>query len=257
MSTRWAQQLSLSKLEQIAERLPITEVHGPDGGPFRPVVSARDGSQCGETRIFVGDGVVKKVVYHAIAVEAIGLDSHMIFAFTDPESAVPHWTFDSVLNAPTYAFHLDLIPRADMSANLEYMDAVYTPLTEAFDAGKAHPGLSEAGIGPRQRSVMSHWMLAYRVEEDEYKNIDQYVQAYLDHWFSMVENGLPDDVLASIDSTDLAARDAANRGMIFNRKVDFVWDMITPLMGAEQSELMRMNLETNDLIQQTPAGFSL
>src|SRR6478735_687992 len=144
MAVRWEQKLSLDKLEQIAERLSLTELHGPDGGgPFRTLVSPRDGSYCGETRILVGDGVVKKVVYHAVVAEMIGLDSHMIFAFTDPESAVPHWTFDSVVAGGVHAFHLDLIPRADLGANLAYMDTVYGPLTATYDEGRALPGLSE------------------------------------------------------------------------------------------------------------------
>lgn len=253
MSTRWAQKLSLDKLEQIADRLPVTEVHGPDGGPFRRLVSPRDGSSCGETRILVGDGVVKKVVYHAVVAEMIGLDSHMIFAFTDPDSAVPHWTFDSVVAGGVYAFHLDLIPRVDLGANLAYMDDVYGPLTEVHTRGRAMPGLTEPDIGPRQRSVMSQWMLAYRVPEDEYKNIDEYVQAYLDHWFATVESGLDSETLKAISGADLPERDSSNRGMIFNREVDMVWDMITPLVGFEQSELMRLNLATNELVEDLPA----
>ena len=249
MSVRWAQQLSLDKLEQIADRLPLTELHGPDGGPFRTLVSPRDGSYCGETRILVGDGVVKKVVYHAVVAEMIGLDSHMIFAFTDPDSAVPHWTFDSVVAGGVHAFHLDLIPRVDLGANLAYMDGVYGALTRQHAEGRALPGLTEPDIGPRQRSVMSQWMLAYRVPEEEYKNIDPYVQAYLDHWFDLVETGVGDDVRGSLDATELPARDSANRGMIFNREVDLVWDMITPLVGLEQSELMRVNLATNDIVE--------
>lgn len=250
MSTRWAQKLSLDKLEQIAARLPLKELPGPDGGPFRTLVSPRDGSYCGETRILVGDGVVTKVVYHAVVNEMIGLDSHMIFAFTDPDSGVPHWTFDSVVAGGVHAFHLDLIPRVDLGANLAYMDGVYGALTDLHAEGRALPGLTEPDIGPRQRSVMSQWMLAYRVPEEDYKNIDPFVQSYLDHWFTLVESGLGDDVLTSVDAAELPARDAANRGMIFNREVDLVWDMITPLVGFEQSELMRVNLATNDVVQE-------
>lgn len=217
-------------------------------------MSAIDGSYAGVSRIFVGDGVVKKVVYHAIVAEKIGLDSHMIFAFTEPESGIPHWTFDSVVAGGVYAFHLDLIPRADLGTNLPYMDGVYAPLTELQAADRAHPTFSEPDIGPRQRSVMSHWMLAYRVAEDEYKNIDQYVQGYLDHWFTTVETGLSDEVLDSLRDTDLPARDALNRSMIFNRAVDTVWDMVTPLLGMEQTEEMRLDLATNDVI--APASSS-
>jgi hypothetical protein len=257
MTERWAQKLSLAKLEQIKERLGLTELHGEDGGPFRPVTSARDGAVIGETRILVGDGVVKKVVYHAIQVEFIGLDSHMIFAFTDPESAIPHWTFDSVLNHPTYAFHLDMLPRVDLGSHRAYMDYVYGALNETFEAGKSHAGLSEAALGPRQRSIMSQWMLAYRVSEEEYPKMDQYVQAYLDRWYDLVDNGLPQEILDTVKDTDLAARDAANRAIIFNREVDPVWDLIGPLVGDRGSEMLRAQLETNSLIEDVPEDFTI
>ena len=252
MSARPARDLSLDKLEQIAQRLPVTEVRGSDGGPFRRLVSPRSGADCGETRVLVGGGPVRKVVYHAVVAEQIGLDSHMIFAFTDAGSAIPHWTFDSVVAGGVHAFHLDLIPRADLGAHLAYLDAVYEPITELHEAGRAHPGLTEPAIGPKQRSVMSHWMLAYRVPGEQYREIDPYVQGYLDHWIGLVEAGVDDEVVASLNGTDVAARDDANRSMIFNRAVDPVWDMITPLVGLEQSELLRTDLLTNEVLTDVP-----
>jgi len=246
MGERWAMKLSVDKLEQIAERTGVREIHGADGGPHRRVLSAKDGNQVGQSRVFLGDGTVKKVVYHEIAVEPIGLDSHMIFAFTDERSPIPHWTFDSVVAFGNHAFHLDLIPRVDLGANLTYMDGIYGRVTDAYEVGLKQEGLSEAAIGPRQRAVMSPWMLAYRVEESLYPTIDVHVQAYLDAWFGMVENGVDADVAASIDPVRVAERDRANRAMIFSRSVDAVWDQITPLMGMEQSEALRLDLVTNE-----------
>jgi hypothetical protein len=245
MSERWPMKLSIDKLERIAARTGVQEVHGTDGGPSRRLVSAFDGSECGESRVFLGDGVVKKVVYHGIWVDKIGLDSHMIFAFTDEHSLVPHWTFDSVVAGGVYAFHLDLIPRVDIGANLAYMDGVYSKVTPAYEAGLQHPGLSQAAIGPRQRAIMSPWMLAYRVEEEHYPAIDTHVQAYLDQWFAMVDGDVPEGIGQDLDPALIAARDAANRGMIFNRDVDEVWNQITPLLGMEQSEALRLELVDN------------
>ena len=60
----------------------------------------------GTVRLFSG-GPIHKLVYIGLAVPMIGLDSHMVFAFTAPDSAVPHFTLDSVLAGPHFAFHLD------------------------------------------------------------------------------------------------------------------------------------------------------
>lgn len=253
--TRWAFKLNTDKLEELVKRAGLTEVEGTsEQGPyFNYLKSQLDGKDCGYTRIFTGEGEIAKVVYHGLWVDQIGLDSNMIFAFTRPESPVPHWTFDSVQNKPVYAFHLDMIPRADVGARLKYMDAVYGPITENFNTGRDLDGLSEAQLTPRQRSIMSQWMLAYRATEEAYPTIEPTVAAYLEHWFDMVENGLPQDVLDEIKGDDIAARDAANRSIIFNRDVDHVWNMVTPLIGHDVSELMRLNLEFNEVITELPA----
>lgn len=251
--TRWAQKLNTEKLEQLVTRAGLEEVKGEDGRSFKILTSLLDGEECGETRIFKGKGEIAKVVYHGLWVDQIGLDSHMIFAFTTPESPVPHWTFDSVQNKPVYAFHLDLIPRVDVGAHLAYMDGVLGPLTDMFQKEKENPGLSEAVLTPRQRSIMSQWMLAYRATEEAYPGLEPTVKGYLDHWFDMLDNGLSQEILDEIKDVDLAARDRANRSIIFNRDVDHVWNLITPLIGQDVSEVMRLNLEFNEVISELPA----
>jgi hypothetical protein len=86
----------------------------------------------GLLRLF-GGGQVHKMVYISLVVPPIGLDSHMIFAFTRPKSHIPHFTLDSVMAGPHFAFHLDLIPRAILGANLAYMNAVFDQLTPIFN----------------------------------------------------------------------------------------------------------------------------
>ena len=265
MSERWAQKLNLDKLEQIKSRLAMTEIYSSDGGPFHTITNDAGDKDLGMTRVLVSDGLVKKVVYHAITNEIhppgapapFLLDSHMVFAFTDESSPIPHWTFDSVFSAPFYAMHLDLLPRVDLASHRPYMDYVFGHLNETFAAGKSHPGLSEAQLTPRQRSIMSQWMLAYRVHADNYPDMNVNVQAYLDWWFELVENGLPQEVLDSIQDTDLDNRDSANRAMIFNREVDPVWDLIGPMVGDRQSELLRAQLETNEVVYEVPADFKV
>lgn len=251
--TRWAQKLNTEKLEQLTQRAGLEEVKGEDGRSFTVLTSQLDGKECGETRIFKGKGEIAKVVYHGLWVDQIGLDSHMIFAFTQPDSPVPHWTYDSVQNKPVYAFHLDLIPRVDVGAHLAYMDAIYGPVTDLFQKERENEGLSEAQLTPRQRSIMSQWMLAYRATEEAYPGIEPTVRGYLDHWFDLLDKGIGAEAEADIKGVDVAARDAANRAIIFNRDVDHVWNLVTPLIGHDVSELMRLNLQHNEIIRELPA----
>jgi hypothetical protein len=192
----------------------------------------------GSVRVYHREGSVT-MVYVGMTVAPISLDSHMMFAFTPPESAVPHFTVDSVQNADSFAFHLDLIPRVDLGAHLAYMDHCFTPLTEVRDRGMALDGLSPAHLAPRQWALMSEWMMAHRADEGAFRGIGETVDAYRDHWFALMADGVPADVLGGVGADDLRSRDAANRAAIFDPDVDKVWANVERLIGTERSEQVR------------------
>lgn len=249
---RLALDLCMRTVEQVVERTKLVEVEGADGGPFAVLTNERTGGEVGKLRIWQGEGVVRKAVYAGIWAHVPGvitLDSHMVFVFTAPDSGVPHFTLDSVERGDldTHAFHLDLIPRADLATHLPYIDEVFEPIVDAYNAGKSIDGLSQAEIGPRQRALMSPYMLAYRATPEAYRQLDEYVDAYLEQFLGLAERGLPESAATAIADSDLPARDAGNRALIFNTQVDAVWDHIVPLVGRANSELIRRNLEFNEL----------
>ena len=233
-------------LEQVVRRTGLTEVLGEDGAPHRVLTSPMSPAPVGMMRVFTGTGVVAKAVYVGISVDAIGLDSHMVFAFTRSDSALPHFTLDSVRSAEYHAFHLDLIPRVDLASHLPYLDHCFAPLTATFEQLSSWEGLSPAAIGPRQRALMSEWMCVNRATEDAFRQMDGPVGDYLDHWVSLVDSGLPESVLTDLADTDLADRDRRNRTAVFNRDVDAVWDQIARLIG-DQSEAIRVELLSNEV----------
>ena len=233
------QQLSLGTLDKIKTRFGLTEI----GSPYMSLSSPMSPDPVGSVRLFSGENV-HKMVYIGLVVPPIGLDSHMIFAFTKPESHIPHFTLDSVMAGPYFAFHLDLIPRADLGANLKYMNAAFDNLTPIFDETKKIEGLIPAQLGPKQYALMSPWMLAYRASESAFEQIQTPVNGYLDHWFDLVENGVPDD---AVPSGDFAARDKLNREAIFDPEVDKVWAQVSRLVGEETSETLRGILKNQNV----------
>ncbi|WP_428821010.1 hypothetical protein [Microbulbifer sp. MCCC 1A16149] len=240
------QALAQKTRDRVIEKLGLTELPGDDGGPYMTLESHAPMAQgkVGEVRVYTG-GPLQQMITCAIVVPQIGLDSHMLFAFTPGESPVPHFTLDSVGAGGHWAFHLDLIPRVDLGANLAYMDEVFTPLTEACKSGRAIEGLSEAQLDPRQLAVMSPWMLAHRATEEAFANIDGTVDAYLEHWFSLLEKGVSEAALDDVDSVRLAERDRRNRAIIFDPLVDKVWNQIGGLIGAESGSALRTLLKNN------------
>ncbi|MEH6586087.1 MAG: hypothetical protein V7720_05985 [Halioglobus sp.] len=241
------EKLFSTTLGSLVDHLGLTEEEGDGGGPWMPLVSQLPmvQGQVGKVRLFTGDSLFR-VVTCSLVVEPIQLDSHMLFAFTPGNSAVPHFTLDSVKAAEHFAFHLDLIPRLDLGANLVYMDEVFTPLTEAFEAGSAIEGLSMAHLSPRQNAVMSPWMLAKRATQEAFGGIESTVESYLQHWFELLENGVSESARAGVTDADLRARNIANKQIIFNPEVDPVWGRITSMIGEEAVAAQRALLIGED-----------
>ncbi len=224
-------------LKAIVERFDLVEDLAEDGGPFLPLnshIPMHEGS-VGYMRRFTGNPMFQ-VVTSSIVVPALQLDSHMVFAFTPSDSAVPHFTVDSVCAGEHHAFHLDLIPRMDLGSQLAYMNEVFLPLTESWERGSAIEGLSRAHLSPRQLGIMSPWMLANRATESAFVEIGSVVDDYLNHWFGLVENGISTEALNGLSASELIERDRRNKFAIFNADVDPVWQRIAPLVGNEAAE---------------------
>ena len=229
-------EMCLGTVEAVTARLELSEIESV------PLTSAVDGSPVGMHRVLARDGVAT-VVYVAMTVEAFGLDSHMCFAFTPPRSAVPHFTVDSVLAGPHYAFHLDLMPRIDPGANLAYTDWCFVPLSEAHRQAGEIDGLRAAHLSRRQWQLMSAWMLAHRADEAGFRAVFGTVAAYRDHWLELVVNGVPDGVLDGAGAGQLAERDARHRAALFNPDVDPVWAQVDRLLGPDMSARIRNSLK--------------
>jgi hypothetical protein len=235
--------LCMGNVEIIVDRLGLTEVAGTDT-PERLVLTSPMVPDAPVGRMRIWEGEDCQLVYVGLSVEMIRLDSHMMFAFLPPTSAVPHFTLDSVGNDEDFAFHLDLIPRLDLGANLAYMDHCYTPLTEIREATMAIEGLSRANISPRQWALMSEWMIVNRASQPAFEEISATVAAYREHWLGLVAGGVPAEVVGGVSPEQIAERDRANRDAIFNPDVDAVWERVSQLVGDEQSEQVRRTLAT-------------
>ena len=241
--------LCLGTVDAIVERLALVEQIGDGPNCSRDLRSPMvPEATVGSVRIYRRSGVAD-LVYVGLTVAMIGLDSHMMFAFTPPESAVPHFTLDSVASGPPpgvpaaeagpgYAFHLDLIPKVDLGANLGYLRHCFEPLTALRAEAQQISGLSAAHLSPTQYAVMSAWMLVHRADASAFAEIGPAVAAYRNHWFSLIEHGVPAE-LVSASAAQLSARDHANRSIVFDPTVDPVWGRVTQLLGAEQAESIR------------------
>ncbi|MFD3869444.1 hypothetical protein [Streptomyces sp. NPDC058623] len=213
--------------------------------PWAELKSPGSPDPVGSVRWFRGgaDRDIDSVVAISLVVPAFGLDSHMVFAFGASDSPLPHFTLDSVQAGGGYAFHLDLIPRVDLAVNPAYADGVFTPLTGAFARASEIPGLTPAAISPRQRSVMSPWMLVHRADEAALGAITPIAEHYLEHWLALTR-AFPAESAAEAKEGDGPARDRKLREALFSREIDPVWSQVDRLLGTAGTDRLRHLLIT-------------
>ncbi|WP_448212004.1 hypothetical protein [Colwellia sp. MEBiC06753] len=236
MTISHPQNLSDTNLNAIVKHFGMNEILGEDGGPFITLISQLPMVQgkVGHVRVFEG-GPLDKLVTCSIVVPQMMLDSHMIYGFMPKDSAVPHFTLDSVSAGEHFAFHLDLTPRTDLGADIEYMNEVFEPLTELYNAAEAIEGLAPAQISPRQRAIMSPWMLVHRATEAGFLALFEHAENYRNYWFELINKGVENAPSAE----QLVNRDQANRAAIFNPEIDPVWGRVDGLIGADTGEKIR------------------
>jgi nucleoside-diphosphate-sugar epimerase len=242
---RSGRELVLATLNRVVETLGLVEEQSADGDaalPLQAVGGPLDGTRIGEFRVFSrADGV--RLVYSRLSIDDFGMDTHQVYAFTPASSAVPHLFLDTAISpntGGTFHFGLDLAPRVDLGASLDYLDAVYTPLTEPRAAALAQPGiLPVPSIGPLQWALRSPWMIAAIAAPDDLKSLGPISDDYVGRWLQLVSDGLPVEVVAGVAWQDVAARDRLARAAMFSARTNPVWILLDRLVGAESSAAMR------------------
>ncbi len=232
-------------LGRIISDLGLTEETGDDGDallPLEAIGGPLDGERIGEFRVFTrNDGL--RVVQSAMSVELFGMDTHQVYAFTPADSAIPHFFVDTAISPNTdgtFHFGLDLAPRLDLGASLDYTEAVYGPLTDIRSEALGQPGVMPVpSLGPLQWSIRSPWMAAAIVQPDDLRKLATVADAYLDQWLRLMANGLPAAAGADAAWQDPGERDRRNRAAMFSPRTNPVWMLLDRLVGAEAAQAMR------------------
>ena len=228
--------LSHSILEQILAKLPFKEdLSLPQN--LKSLSSAMSPDPVGGARVFEDKESGSKLVYIGLTVPMIALDSHMLFCFSKSDSLVPHFTLDAVAAGEHYAYHLDLIPRVDLSCHPDYLFEVYEPLNDSFKKAESIKGLSKAHLEPLQLAYMSPWMLAHRADLAAMDKVGVIAGEYLNHWLSLSCSGMKSK--SSFSSSQITERDRQHRTMLFSPKVDPVWAKVTKMVGKESCDGLR------------------
>jgi hypothetical protein len=228
--------LSARTLARLVAGLGAVERTGVDGGPL---FTADTEHAMASLRVHEAPGV--RIVSTSLSAKARVHDTYGVFAFTAPDSVIPHFTLDCSDRADGHAFHLDQLPRVELATAVAYMDEAFEPLSPLFAAAGDIEGLTKTSNSRRQYAMMSPWMLVHLATPEAFVAIEPTVQAYVDHWLELVAKGLSAEAVASVAATgtDVAARDALVRHNLFSPAVDPVWGRVETMLGTDNARTMQ------------------
>jgi len=230
---------------KLIEELGSVDI-APDSPAWRDII--RDGRRVGELRVYRGRGRIQKIVTSHFNLDssdiqsrgpasqspAPGLDSHSVTVFTAPESPVPHFLVDSVRVGSKVSFHVDLLPKRDLSISLAYLDRCFVPLSDIRSELDSAKGFEPGNAPLRQRALRSPWVAQYTLAPDLLGSAMGYIERYFRHWASLLRSDAPE--LAS--APDVAARDRQHRKLLFSRELDPYWLTLDRALGKEMVDVL-------------------
>jgi len=234
MTLSVCEQTVLESVDVLSRELGLTELKR-DGDVFLKLTSPSMADFSGHVRVFQGHAEIDRMVSTSLYVPARKSQTHMVFCFARPGSLVPHFTVDTADHGERIAFHLDLIPRAPVAPNLDYMRSVYAPLTAVFEEIEYGERFQTVRITPEQRAVMSPWMLVKYAPLDVYPEImTRTIPAYRTRFVELLNTA------GSLSATHTTkGTDAAQRAALFDPTVDPVWPRLDRMVGPELSARVR------------------
>lgn len=242
-------------LSAIVEHFGLTELKGENSaGPFLSC-NSRFGlvQDMAKVRVYMsnantnGSCPIEKLVHIELNCPQIGLASDMLYAFTNHETALPHFTLDVVKRGQTYGLHCDLIPRDSRGTEAPlYFQKLYLPLQQTFAETRRIEGVKAYKLRESQTAVMSPLLLCYLANNaSDYAKLAPAVHSYLEQWFSVLDKGI-DSGITGYTREQLSENDNLHRAQIFSPKVDPVWLFVRLLIGRKNEEAIRSILCSHD-----------
>ena len=224
-------------LKRLQELEPITEVSNNDE-PLHIFHHPESGDAVGSIRLYKGENILESIVVVHIHATAMAMDAYMLMAFTQPDSLYPHLAFDTELLPNDSAFHIDLLHKRDFSTDIDYVQSVMSPLSEAFDAANSNPNFRFSDATHLMKALLNPWMASYHCLPEHLPEAKTTIDAYIDHWLSLANRSEGEVVVNTSGDPTVTEFDAAHRAAIFDPRVDVLWDMISQLIGVESRDLI-------------------
>lgn len=203
---------------------------------------------------------ILKVIQMTLKFPPLGADAHALHIVTKPDSVLPHFsaeciyydpTVDSPLSAASdgpanFGFYINLISRVDPGSNLDYMEHVYGPLTEAHQSIIDDDEVEMAELSRNQKALFQPWVIVCKANP-KLEFMQGIYKDYLHRCADLIDTGLPSGMVSAEDIARSPSRDAINRHDYLSPRVDHIWPRIDQMIGEENGVRMRQVLTSQEV----------
>jgi hypothetical protein len=233
-------------IARIHAGLKLEERCAATGGAFLTLVNVDDGSNAGYLRLWaVTDASHADRLIH-FRLHSPPVDTHLLFLFGRPETAMPHFHAQVVQFGPdACVYNADLIPRLDPVAHPEHYKEVFGPVTKAYWKATTdrQNTCAAAPANPAIAAYLSPWSIAAGrpTSRAELERVTPSILAYLDQCLLMSRSiryaGASPDVLRE--------RDERHMQILHSDELDpRAWKGVYRVIGEEAGKKIRQILGT-------------
>ncbi len=222
--------------------------HQPSPGePLLRLVNVTGGGQAGFLRLWEAeeDTHVDRLIH--LRLQSPPVDTHLLFLFARPDSAMPHFHAQVVqFAADSCVYNADIIPRLDAVDHPAYYREVYGPVTKAYWKATTDRQnvCSMAPANPAIALYLSPWSIAAArpTNRAELERVEPSILEYLDHCLTL-SRAL---TYTGATSFDLADRDRRHMELLHADELDpRAWKGVYRLVGEQVGRKIKETLRTS------------
>jgi hypothetical protein len=233
----WPALIAEPFLDLMSEGLRLRE---RGGDPHHVMRHPSTGERTGAVQVFDGDGLQAMVLSTA---NTPHLRMWQAVAFTPPESAVPHLSFDAKANPGGCWFSIDLIPRVACVDEPAWTEYVYEPLSEFVWELHEREDMRQSLIRARHRMHHSPWLVSMRLDAGSGVGAAiEIVDAFTRRFCDLVRDDLPASARPSLAPSELAARDAVEREHLYSWEATANYRYLAMIGGDESVDIVQRTL---------------
>ncbi len=230
-----------SVIDEFVAGAGLTEVDGPDGGPYLPLTQSESPDEtAGYVRLWraQGESPLDRMVHMRLIAGPV--ETQLLFVFGRSDTSMPHLHLQVVEFPPDgCVYNVDLMPRLDAVDFPDWFTRVYSGLRRPYKQATSdrNNSCAQAPANPALAVYMSPWGIASgRANRAELDRVEPQLRDYVGHYLTLSKA----DDWAAPAGVDTAERDQRYLELFFADELDpRAWHGVYKVVGEARGRVIK------------------